>query len=115
MRFLADENLDGRILRGLRRHVDGIDVVTVVELGFEGMPDPELLVLADSLSRVLLTHDKKTMDKHVKAHIDAGLSIPGVVSIPRNLSFGTILEDIDTIAGASHADELRDRVEHLPL
>ena len=23
--------------------------------------------------------------------------------------------DIDTIAGASHADELRDRVEHLPL
>ena len=61
MRILVDEDSQARaqlnILRG-----DGHDVVAVGELGKNGAPDPEVFDLAQSLERVLLTHN--TEDFH---------------------------------------------------
>lgn len=61
MRILVDEDSQARaqlnILRG-----DGHDVVAIGELGKNGTPDPEVLDLAQSLERVLLTHN--TEDFH---------------------------------------------------
>lgn len=61
MRILVDEDSQARaqlnILRG-----DGHDVVAVGELGKNGTADPEVLELAQSLERVLLTHN--TEDFH---------------------------------------------------
>ena len=56
MRILVDEDSQARaqlnILRG-----DGHDVVAVGELGKNGTPDREVFDLAQSLERVLLTHN----------------------------------------------------------
>jgi predicted nuclease of predicted toxin-antitoxin system len=61
LRILVDEDSQARaqlnILRG-----DGHDVVAVGELGQNGTPDPEVYDLAQSLERVLLTHN--TEDFH---------------------------------------------------
>jgi predicted nuclease of predicted toxin-antitoxin system len=61
LRILVDEDSQARaqlnILRG-----DGHDVVAVGELGKNGAPDPEVFDLAQSLERVLLTHN--TEDFH---------------------------------------------------
>jgi hypothetical protein len=61
LRILVDEDSQARaqlnILRG-----DGHDVVAVGELGKNGTPDREVFDLAQSLERVLLTHN--TEDFH---------------------------------------------------
>lgn len=61
MRILVDEDSQARsqlnILRG-----DGHDVIAIGELDKNGTPDPEVFDLAQSLQRVLLTHN--TEDFH---------------------------------------------------
>jgi predicted nuclease of predicted toxin-antitoxin system len=56
IRLYAGENVDDRIARGLRLH--RIDIVTLVEAGMLGKPDPEQLSHATSDGRVLLTSDQ---------------------------------------------------------
>ena len=49
VRFQADADLDGRIIRGLRRVAPGIDIRTSVDAGLAGLGDPEVLrIAADS-------------------------------------------------------------------
>ena len=48
MRFLADENFDGRVLRGLRRENVNIDMIRVQDTDFYGSPDPDVLEWAAS-------------------------------------------------------------------
>lgn len=55
IRLYADENVDDRIIRGLR--LRGIDIVTVVEAGMIGKSDPAQLSRAELEDRVLLTSD----------------------------------------------------------
>jgi hypothetical protein len=43
LRLLFDEDVDHRILRGLRRADPQIDVRTVTEVGLAGRPDREIL------------------------------------------------------------------------
>jgi len=48
VRFQADADLDGRILRGLRRVAPEIDIRAAADAGLAGLKDPE--VLADENS-----------------------------------------------------------------
>lgn len=43
MRFLADQNFDEDIVRGLRRIISDLDVVTAYQAGLSEASDPELL------------------------------------------------------------------------
>lgn len=53
LRFSADENLDIRILQGLRGQAPEIDVVRVQDAGLQGAPDPVVLEWAAAGSRLL--------------------------------------------------------------
>jgi predicted nuclease of predicted toxin-antitoxin system len=55
MKFLADESLEARLVEFLREQ--GHDVLFVAELS-RGIPDTEVLALANGAARVLLTNDK---------------------------------------------------------
>jgi predicted nuclease of predicted toxin-antitoxin system len=46
LRLLADENLNGNIVRGIRRRIDGLDLVRVQDLGLTGADDPTVLAWA---------------------------------------------------------------------
>jgi len=61
IRFLADANLDQDIVAGLLRREPAIDFVLPQGLIPPGMADPEVLELAASLGRILVTHDVRTM------------------------------------------------------
>ena len=50
VRFQADADLDGRVLRGLRRAAPEIDIRTATEAGFEGLTDPGVLRICATLS-----------------------------------------------------------------
>jgi hypothetical protein len=60
-RFLADEDFNNDILRGLlRRHAD-LEVVRVQDVGLVGAEDDAVLKAAAAEGRVLLTHDVSTL------------------------------------------------------
>lgn len=56
MKFLADENIAKSTLSQLRNM--GYDVIHVLEAGLVGYPDEDVMALAKSEQRVIVTHDK---------------------------------------------------------
>ena len=61
LRFLADENFDGRITAGLVQREPTLDLVRVQDVGLSGRDDPTILAWAATEERLLLTHDRKTV------------------------------------------------------
>jgi hypothetical protein len=52
LRFLADENFDGRIVAGLLRQAPTLDLVRVQDVGLSGVDDPTVLEWASTESGV---------------------------------------------------------------
>ena len=73
--FQADADLDGRVIRGLKRAFPEIDIRTSAEAGLSGMTDPEVLQLAAKMGRVLISQDRRTMPLHFSntSEVDAVL------------------------------------------
>ena len=63
--FLADENYDRDVVEELIRL--GYDAVTVQERGKQGAPDSEVLALATSEARAVLTFDRRD---YIRLHIN---------------------------------------------
>jgi predicted nuclease of predicted toxin-antitoxin system len=61
MKFLADENFDNRIVRGLLRRQPDLDIICVQDLEIAGADDPTVLAWAAQAGRILLTHDERTI------------------------------------------------------
>ena len=57
LRFLADEDFDNDIVRGMLRRLSRMDIVRVQDVGLSGALDPRVLEWAAREGRVLLTHD----------------------------------------------------------
>jgi hypothetical protein len=66
VRFLADEDLDADIIRGLHSREPAIDILDVKTAGLRGAADPEILELAAHEDRVLITHDRNTMTRYFR-------------------------------------------------
>lgn len=115
LRFLADQDLDGDILRGLLRELPQLDVLAAHQVGLSEAPDPDLLHWAAAERRVVLTHDRRTMPDHAAGRIHAGLPMCGVVVIPRRLSPRQVIEDLVLIATCSLEGEWENKVQFLPL
>jgi len=111
IRFLADANLDQDIVAGLLRREPAIDFVLPQGLIPSGMADPEVLELAASLGRILVTHDVRTMPKHFARFIGTR-TCPGLVLVP---PIGRAIEDLLLIWQLSDPDEWVNRIRRLPL
>jgi predicted nuclease of predicted toxin-antitoxin system len=61
VRWLADENLNKDIVRGLLRRKPDLDIVRVQDVGLSGVDDASLLAWAAAQDRMLITHDVSTM------------------------------------------------------
>lgn len=76
LRLLADENLDGNIVRGLRRRLPAADLVRVQDILRSGLADPEVLAWAAVERRVVVTHDVATMTRFAYERVEAGFRCP---------------------------------------
>lgn len=56
MKFLLDENISRTVSRGLRDA--GYDVVHVLDAGYAGKPDEDIIRFARRAGRVIVTHDR---------------------------------------------------------
>lgn len=91
IRFLLDENFNGRIARGRRARKPGVDPLRVQDTEISGADDPPVLAWAAQHVRILLTHDLDTMTKHARQRIEQGLPSAGVIFIRDTLPTGQII------------------------
>ena len=99
MKFLGDENLDWQIVERLR--LDGHEVLYVVEMQ-PGIPDDEVLNLANNESAILLTSNKDFGELVFRLRrIAAGVVLIRLFGLSSN-------DKAEIIANAinEHADEL---------
>jgi hypothetical protein len=113
--FCADEDFDGRIIRGLfaRRH--DLDLVRVQDVGLSGASDEKVLEWATDNNRILLTHDNRTMPSHVGDRLNSGLSIPGVLIVDDLAPIGLCIEELLIVEECSAAEEWKDVVFYIPM
>ena len=105
IRFLADEDFDHDIVRGVLRRNLSIDILTVQEAGLKGKKDPDILEWAAQNGRILLTRDVNTMVAEAYLRVQKGLPLPGVFAVSQ----------LFPIAQCSFAEEWIGQVRFLPL
>jgi len=115
IRFLADEDFNRRILRGLKRRLPALNVVRVQDVGLMTQPDTEVLEWAANENRVILTHDVTTMSKHAFDRVEQGLRMSGVIEVSQNIPIGEAIEELILIAECSLENEWHNRVLYLPI
>ena len=115
MKFLADENFDNRIVRGLLRRQPDLDIIRVQDLEIAGADDPTLLAWAAQAGRILLTHDERTIPHYVYERLAAGQTIAGVIIASDSLAVSGVIEDILLILECSSAAEWLNQLQRLPL
>lgn len=113
--FLADENFNNQIVRGILRQNPRVDIVRVQDVGLSEADDPTVLEWAANQGRVVLTHDVATMTYFAYERIQAGLVMPGVFEVSRRVSVGLAIEEILLIAECSFEGEWEGQVRFLPL
>ncbi|NJL37706.1 MAG: DUF5615 family PIN-like protein [Leptolyngbyaceae cyanobacterium RM2_2_4] len=114
-RFLADENFNNQIVRGILRQNPDVDIVRVQDVDLSGADDPTVLEWAAQEGRIVLTHDVATMTTFAYARIQAGLSMPGLFEVSRRIPVGLAIEEIILIAECSLEGEWKGQVRFLPL
>ncbi|HEY9820950.1 MAG TPA: DUF5615 family PIN-like protein [Candidatus Sericytochromatia bacterium] len=114
-RFLADENFNNQIVRGILRQSPNIDVVRVQDVDLSGADDPTVLAWAAQEKRIVLTHDVATMVTFAYKRIQTGLPMPGLFEVSRRVSVGLAIEEIILIAECSLDGEWEGQVRFLPL
>jgi hypothetical protein len=113
-RFQADADFNQKIVAGIRRREPSIDFQSAREGDVIGRPDPEVLALAASQGRVLVSHDRQTMPGHFSRLIEKHPS-PGLVIISQDLDIGRAIEELLLVWAASEAEEWENAVIFLPL
>lgn len=114
VRFQADADLDGRILRGLRRAAPEIDIRTASDAGLAGLEDPEVLRVSADSGRVLVSQDRGTMPGHFVRYVSNAQS-PGVILLREAVPIATAIEELMLIWNASDAEEWINRLIWIPL
>lgn len=115
MRFLADENFNGKILNGLRQAISEIEILRVQDTEMYQASDPDLLAWAAENNYILLTHDIQTIMGFAYARVKEGLPMPGVIEVSASLSIGQAIKELSIMIGASTADEFENQVKHIPI
>ena len=115
LRFAADENFNGDIVRGLLRRNAKLDIVRVQDVGLSGADDPSVLEWAADQGRIVVTHDISTLAKHAFDRVAAGHPMPGVFEVRSVAPIGQAIDDLILLAECSTEGEWEGQVRFLPL
>ena len=113
--FVADENLNGRIVRGLQRSLPELDLIRIQDTELAGAGDPEILEWAAKEQRILLTHDVLTVTRFAYDRVREGNRMPGVIEVPMSMAIGFAIKNIELLAMAGEPRDFEGQVLYLPL
>ncbi len=113
--FLADEDLNNHILRGVWRYNPDVDIVRAQDVGLQGMADPIVLGWAADTGRLLVTHDINTAIGFAQKRIINGDPMPGVIAVSRRVPISRAIHDLLLLAECSLDGEWENQIVFLPL
>lgn len=108
-----DQHVPAAVTRGLRRR--GVDVLTTEEDHAADWEDERILTRATSLERIVFTQDDDflAIGHHWQR---SGREFTGIVYAHQlKITVGQAIADLDLIAKVMTADDMRNRIEFLPL
>ncbi|BFU91511.1 MAG: hypothetical protein NTAFB01_26980 [Nitrospira sp.] len=115
VRFLFDEDCNGRIVRGVQRRTPTLNTVTALEAGLGEATDDAVLECACTENRVVIYHDHSTMRARAEDRLRAGLPMAGLILVPQDVSVGKVIEELVPIAEATSSEEWQGQIVFLPL
>jgi predicted nuclease of predicted toxin-antitoxin system len=115
IRFQADADLDGRVIRGLRRVTPEIDICSAADVGLAALDDIQVLRLSAAEGRILISQDRRTMPGHFHRFVKSCTSSPGVILLREGTSIATAIDELSLLWAASEAGEWTNRLLWIPL
>jgi hypothetical protein len=115
IRFLADENFNGIVLRGLLRRIPTLDVLRAQDVGLTGASDAEVLAFAAAENRIVLTHDVRTFSRFAYQRVAERQPMPGVFEVGQELPVSVAIDELVLLAECSIDGEWEGQVRYLPL
>jgi hypothetical protein len=107
-----DVHVPAALTEALRER--SLDVVTSQEDGTRTRDDESLLQRAAETGRLLLTQDEDFLAIAAKWQ-QTGRAFPGLFFARQGLPVGRLTKDLELYLSCCTADELRNRVIHLPI
>jgi hypothetical protein len=116
LRFLCDEGAPLALTLALRTEATTADVLRVGDPGAPpaGTKDPALLMAAESLGRVFISMDRRTMPGHLIAHFQNGHHTAGVILLRNGFPLERYIREIVSQATTFTPDTWTDRTIYLP-
>ncbi len=115
IKVLADQNFNGKILRGLKLRIPELDCITTYEMGLQKYSDPELLEWAANENRVILTHDAKTFPVFAYESMSKGEKMSGVIVVSDQMQIGRAIYDLELIFKSAFDNEWENNVTRIPF
>lgn len=115
VRFPADENFSGDIVRTLKLRRPGLDLVRVQDVGLNGRDDPAVLAWAAGEDRIVVTHDRATMPDFAYDRVAADLSMPAMFVLNDRIAVRDAVEGLLLVDSCSEHPEWAGIVVRLPL
>lgn len=79
-----------------------------------GTKDPDLLIAAEALGRVLVSNDKKSLPRHLANHYAAGRHTAGIMLMRKNFPLIAYAQAIQNHWATTSADDWIDRTVFIP-
>jgi Domain of unknown function (DUF5615) len=116
IRFQADNDLKRIIADATLRREPRIDFQTAQAARLDGLGDDAVLRLAASQSRILVSHDKRTMPGALTSFIASGGTSRGaLLVIPQNASIREVVETSILIWTDDRANDWRNLIIKIPF
>jgi predicted nuclease of predicted toxin-antitoxin system len=115
VRYLFDQDFNGRIVRGVRRRTSKIDTITAQEAGLADASDSAVLEWAASDGRVVISHDHKTMRAYAEERLKQGSQMAGVILVSQSDPLGEVIDDLVLVGEITTAEEWEGKIIFLPL
>jgi hypothetical protein len=114
--FQADNDLKRIIVDATLRRELRIDFQTAQAARLDDLDDEAVLRLAASQSRILVSHDKRTMPKALASFVASGGASPGVLLvIPQSAPIREVVEALILIWADDRASDWNNVIAKIPF
>lgn len=116
IRYQADNDLNRRIVAATYRREPAIDFQTAQTARLDGLDDRTILQRAAEEGRILVTHDKRTMRRHLAGYLRDGHQSPGVLLvIPQDAPLATVVDTLVLIWADGHPEDWENAITVIPF
>jgi hypothetical protein len=116
IRFQADNDLKRNIVNATLRREPGIDFQTAQAARLDDLDDEAVLYLATSQSRILVSHDQRTMPRALASFVASGGTSTGVLLVvPQNAPIREVVESLILLWADDRADEWKNLIAKIPF